>query len=378
MKPAPIFPLNAKIFKYMNLPNIADSLQTTAGRSKVLTLPTPYTRVYLPPICAGRDLVTNSDLRQPTELVKGLLHRSTKGILGGSSKAGKTWILLDLAVSVATGRDFLNYPTTRAKVLFMNFEIQEEFFKERLGKLLEKKGLQPSDIEQTLDVWTLRGQNLNAEDFLSSLADRIRNSGYSLAIIDPIYKLMVGRSESSNWGVGLLCHGIERLMEKSGAAVVYAHHFTKGNQAKKKAMDRMSGSGVFARDADTIVTLTDHAMEGCSTVEVTQRNMASPKPFVVEWDWPLMVVRPDLDPAELSDDKKQNQHEVSDFLLSLLRSCPLTTTAWQAAAQAGGVSRATFFRRIALLKDTGEVQLDPATQTWYRPVPEVSAPSGET
>lgn len=362
----------------MNPPNLSDSLLTAAGRSKVLTLPTAFTRVFLPPIRAGKDLVTNEDLRQPTELVKGLLHRSTKGVLGGSSKAGKTWILLDLAVSVATGRNFLHYSTTRAKVLFMNFEIQEEFFKERLGKVLEKKGLQPTDILETLDIWTLRGQKVDAEDFLSSLAERIRNAGYSLIIIDPIYKLMVGRSESSTWGVGLLCHGIERLMEKSGAAVVYAHHFTKGNQAKKKAMDRMSGSGVFARDADTIITLTDHAMEGCFTVEMTQRNMASPKPFVVEWDWPLMIVRPDLDPADLNDDKKQNEHEVSDYLLSLLKSSPLSTTAWQKAAESGGVSRATFFRRIAQLKESGEVQNDPITQTWYRPAGEVSPPRGET
>jgi hypothetical protein len=362
----------------MNLPNINDSLLTAAGCSKILTLPTPYRKVFLPPIRAGKDLVTNDELRQPTELVNGLLHRSTKGVLGGSSKAGKTWILLDLAVSVATGRYFLHYPTTRAKVLFMNFEIQEEFFKERLRNLLEKKGLQPEDILQTLDVWTLRGQNVDAEDFLAALADRIRNSGYSMLIIDPIYKLMVGRSESSTRGVGMLCHDIERLMAKSGAAVVYAHHFNKGNQSRKKAMDRLGGSGVFARDADTIITLTDHAMDGCFAVEVTQRNMASPKPFVVEWDWPMMMVRPDLDPADLNDDKKQNQHEVSDFLLSLLRTCPLTTTAWQSAAEVGGVSRATFYRRKAQLEENGEVKYDPSTKMWYRPAPEVSPAAVET
>lgn len=362
----------------MNLPNINDSLRTPAGCRKILALPTPYAKVFLPPIRPGMDLVINQDLRQPTELAKGLLHRSTKGVLGGSSKAGKTWILLDLAVSVATGRDFLDYPTTRSKVLFMNFEIQEEFFKERLSKVLEKKGLQPADILETLDVWTLRGQKVDAEDFLAALADRVRNSGYSLIIIDPIYKLMVGRSESSNWGVGLLCHGIEKLMEKSGAAVVYAHHFTKGNQAKKKAMDRMSGSGVFARDADTIITLTDHAMEGCFAVEVTQRNMGSPKPFVVEWDWPLMVVRPDLDPADLGDDKKSNDHEVNAFLLSLLQRSPLATTAWQSEAELCGVSRATFFRRKAQLEENGEVRFDPSTKTWFRPAPEVSPRARET
>lgn len=329
----------------------------------------------LPPIEAGGDLVSNRSLVEPTELVQGLLHRGTKAILGGSSKVGKTWILLDLAVAVASGGTFLSFATTPGRVLFINLEIQRTFLGKRLAKVMEKRGLKELP---NLDVWTLRGQDLKADEFLPSIASRLQGSGYSLVIIDPIYKLMVGRSESSNWGVGLLCHDIERLMEKSGAAVVYAHHFTKGNQAKKSAMDRMSGSGVFARDADTIITLTEHKMEGCFTVDITQRNMASPKPFVVEWDWPSMLVRPDLDPSDLDDGKKQNMHRVTDFLLSLLRDQPLTSTAWQAAAQAGGVSRATFFRRTGQLKDTGEVEQNPATKVWYRPSRQVSPATPET
>jgi hypothetical protein len=38
-------------------------------------------------------------------------------------------------------------------------------------------------------------------------------------------------------------------------------------------MDRMSGSGVFARDADTILTLTEHEVEGCFAVEMNLRNL---------------------------------------------------------------------------------------------------------
>ena len=35
-----------------------------------------------------------------------------------------------------------------------------------------------------------------------------------------------------------------------GAAAIYCHHHSKGAQGGKKAMDRASGSGVFARDPD--------------------------------------------------------------------------------------------------------------------------------
>ena len=45
---------------------------------------------------------------------------------------------------------------------------------------------------------------------------------------------------------------------QSGAAILYAAHFSKGNQAGKDAIDRISGSGVFGRDADTLIILTKH------------------------------------------------------------------------------------------------------------------------
>lgn len=45
-------------------------------------------------------------------------------------------------------------------------------------------------------------------------------------------------------------------------ALVYADHFSKGNQAGKKAIDRISGSGVTARDPDAIVTITELEDEG--------------------------------------------------------------------------------------------------------------------
>jgi len=35
---------------------------------------------------------------------------------------------------------------------------------------------------------------------------------------------------------------------KTGAAVGFGAHYSKGNQAGKEAIDRVSGSGVFARD----------------------------------------------------------------------------------------------------------------------------------
>lgn len=39
----------------------------------------------------------------PPEIIHGVLHQGCKLVLGGSSKTFKSWTLLDLALSVATG-----------------------------------------------------------------------------------------------------------------------------------------------------------------------------------------------------------------------------------------------------------------------------------
>ena len=41
---------------------------------------------------------------------------------------------------------------------------------------------------------------------------------------------------------------------------VYCHHHSKGAQGMKKAMDRASGSGVFARDPDAQLDIIELEM----------------------------------------------------------------------------------------------------------------------
>src|SRR5688572_32202721 len=56
----------------------------------------------------------------------------------------------DLAVSVATGSPWMGFDTRRGKVFYVNLEIQEAFFRERLGHVVEAKGLDPVGLPE---IW---------------------------------------------------------------------------------------------------------------------------------------------------------------------------------------------------------------------------------
>ena len=341
--------------------------------SETLAIPTPLpfpapiilqaNANRLPRINQANNLLLNQELIVPSEIISGLLHAGTKAILAGPSKMGKTCAPLDLATSVASGIPFLRWKTTSGKVLYVNFEIHEAFFKKRLEHIKERKQLANLD---NLSIWTLRGQTVDFDELMEKILNSLNEDRYSLIVLDPIYKLMVGRSETTASSVGKLCHNVERLVESTGAAVIYAHHFTKGNASKKKARDRMSGSGVFSRDADTIITYTEHEEEKCFAVEMTLRNLPPQEPFVVEFVYPVMIERQDLNPSDLATDQGEQVSDDLEPLLALLDEKHLTVAAWEKAAKDEGYSRATFFRMKKRLDSDNLFQFNRMDKTCSR------------
>ena len=98
-------------------------------------------------------------MEQPAELIKGILHKGSKLVLGGGSKSFKTWTLLDLALSVAHGRPWLNCETTAGNVIYLNFEIQPWSWQKRIQAVASAKGI---TIEPgRLSLWNLRGRAAN-------------------------------------------------------------------------------------------------------------------------------------------------------------------------------------------------------------------------
>ena len=318
--------------------------------------PIPKSAV-LPPLENAAALLKNPNQVEPEEIVEGLIHRGTKVVLGGSSKAGKTSLLMYLALCVTTGNPFLRWATHMGGVLYINFEILAAFMKSRLETLIQHMGI---SAPSNLDVWNLRGFAGDFDALMAEIVRKTAGENYALIILDPIYKVMRGKSENAAAGVGALCLKLERLAERTGAAVVYAHHFTKGKQTQKKPIDRLSGSGVFGRDADSIVLFTDHNEPNCFSVDVILRNLPPQESFVTEWKYPVMVEREDLEPEgnDGQDDARTR------LLLTLLLTRPLTTGEWEAESVLQGIPGSTFLRRIKKLEGSGHVVKNPQTKTW--------------
>lgn len=88
------------------------------------------------------------------------------------------------------------------------------------------------------------------------LIRRAMKKNYIAIVIDPIYKVITGDENSADQ-MARFCNQFDKVCTELGCAVIYCHHHSKGAQGGKRAMDRASGSGVFARDPDALLDLIE-------------------------------------------------------------------------------------------------------------------------
>ena len=273
---------------------------------KVRTL--GFSRNGLPPIMSATELDTH-EIAEPTEIIGGLLHKGCKMVLGGTSKSMKTWTLMDLSTSLTTGTKWWNFETQKCRVLFINFEIKEWSFRARLRKICEAKGI---PIPSNLHTWNLRGYSADLAKLRPKIVERLAKGEYDVVIFDPIYKLYGGKDENKAGDMAELMNEMDKIAVEGNVAVIFGHHFAKGDSTKKSSIDRMSGSGVFARDPDTILVLSHHQEDGVFVVEPTVRDFKPVDSFCVRWAYPLMKYAPEENPDDLktSDKHKFDQNEL--------------------------------------------------------------------
>ena len=188
------------------------------------------------------------------ELIEGILRQGHKMLLVSSSKAGKTFALIELAVAIAEGRRWLGFRCKQGRVLYLNMELDEASFDDRVKRVYNALELS-NPHQENIDIVHLRGKIETLDKLVPQIVKTMKSTEYAAIILDPTYKLGIG-DENAAEAVVKFTNAIDRIAN-AGASVIYAHHHSKGAQGSKASMDRASGSGVFARDADALLDMIE-------------------------------------------------------------------------------------------------------------------------
>lgn len=256
----------------------------------------PTTETPTATVNASEWLKEADEPEQP--ILQGLFDHGDRVAIVGQSKARKSFYALQLAVAVATGTEFLGVPTVKQNVLLVNGEIIGRAYKKRLRRMVAKLGIDPA----TLDGLVIVNASENADvGGFAEILTLCKKQGAAVAVIDPAY-LLLG-DEIDQQQVKQSVRDM-KLFSADGVTLVCVYHATKGRMGDKQTVDRISGSGIFARDASTMLTLCEHASEPDHVVvQAITRNYAPCEPMTVVFDEGAFILT-DVAPVEKTSTTK--------------------------------------------------------------------------
>jgi hypothetical protein len=233
--------------------------------------------------------------RPPPVVIQGLLYQGGKLLISAPSKSRKSFLIFELLYCCANGFQWWGKTVPCGQVLLLNFELMPWEVRARFEMI--QSSYEDGNFER-IDVVNLRGLQFRYAE-LDVIARDAGTQKYVLAGLDPAYKLLAGLRENDSGDITKLLASIEAFASTLDAAAVINHHFAKGDASAKEAIDRASGSGVWARDPDGLISLTPHRLDDHYTVTVDVRSFAKPDDFVIRWKHPRFYSQIDADPDEL-------------------------------------------------------------------------------
>lgn len=204
--------------------------------------------------------------------VRGLIEQSTFVVLGGEPKTSKTWAVLEIALSVASGTDCFNsheftcYHERRPVYLFL---LEDGIFnvQARLTALGAAKGLSVEDLKD-LPLYIRCREPLDllqdSDSIIRTVLD-LDQERAGLIIIDPLRNAHA-EDENDSSSMKQVMERCIAIRNKTFCSVVINHHFKKMKKSDEESVGHsMRGSSSLYGAVDGII--------GMRKIECNERNI---------------------------------------------------------------------------------------------------------
>ncbi len=222
------------------------------------------------PIRKASEIVKSSHMKW---LVESLWTQQAVGLIVGQPKAGKSWLALDIAVSVASGTDVLDKFSVQEQgpVLVFPAEDEASAVRERLQGICNFRGV---DFKK-LNLWLIESYalHLDMKEDMDALDNTLSKLKPRLLILDPLIRLH-NVDENSATEIAKVLSFLRKLQRKHSVAVLLVHHARK-NASGDPGLG-LRGSTEIRAWADSILYLRrNKSLE----LSVEHRAAPAPEPF---------------------------------------------------------------------------------------------------
>jgi len=254
-------------------------------------------------------------------LIEGLWGASSVGVIGGAPKCSKTWLGLDMALSVATGTPCLGRYAVpeRGPVLIYLAEDALPVVRERVAGMARHRGLDLESVD--IHVITASTLRLDLEPHCAQLLETARRLRPRLLVLDPLVRLH--RIDENNAGeVAKLLAYFRSLQRQLDLSVILVHHTRKNAAGGVAAGQGLRGSSDLHAFGDSNLYLRrvrDRLM-------LCSEHRAAPAAPTVYLE--LVATPPDtLHLRVVGELQEQNRRSLQDQVLDVLaREGTLTRT----------------------------------------------------
>lgn len=259
---------------------------------------------HTPAVFRGLTDVVRDFPDQSPFLVDRLVRRGEVAAVIAPPKCMKSFLMQDLAISLATGRSWVGeFSCEKCRVLLVDNELQLATISERVRKIVGNMGFSMSSLEGQFDVLSLREDDRDLDDVLKSI--RELEQPYDFVIFDALYMFLeAGMDENSNADMTVLLRKFRRFATRVNCGVMLVHHTSKGVQSGKDSLDLGAGAGSLGRAVDMHIGIYRHEVEGCFVAQFKTRSSAPVEPVGFEWDYPRFRGAMGLDLDDLYQGKK--------------------------------------------------------------------------
>ncbi len=197
------------------------------------------------------------------------------GLIVGAEGSLKSFVAIDWALSIATGRDWHGYRVTPGRVLYVAGE-------GRAGVIRRMRGwLARHQVEAPEHVLLGRGpiQLLDTLD-----ATRVSELGkFALIVIDTLARNFGAGSENDQADMSVAIANADRIRSATGAAVLLVHHTPLEGRDDGKLRPR--GSTALPGAADAMFSCAfDRDSKVLTLASFKQKDAASPDPLFLGYD----------------------------------------------------------------------------------------------
>jgi hypothetical protein len=187
----------------------------------------------------------------PAWLVEGLWPRDAYGVFAAEDKAGKTWAILDLALSVAAGVPWLGHfpcPPSGRVLVFLG-EGGERATVRRLRAIAAHKHLDLAELAtHGLIRLCFRVPKLTSGAELEAIAGELADRPAALVVLDPLYLAVgTGGAGADLYAMGAILSGIQGVCQHAGAALVVVTHWNKTGEGRGARRITGVGPGAWGR-----------------------------------------------------------------------------------------------------------------------------------